>query len=270
VTDMPAWTNVISLAKRNWKIDLRLTQNGVMDPMRRAFGIWAKAHYWQGRVADVCLHAHRIIPADPKLEGEALSGMRHAISRLMEVCARAEAQYTEGFPCQTGRSLPDGSIELAPDSWADRHWTSGRMDFFPECTIPDEPSRFASPDKDRLLATVLGLSRDHHVEVGLDPWAGSPAIHQMKRTWQVTARLSRFAHEGERLSFNPVRFRSEMLFEDVAADLLQVAATGIDRALRNAAPEMPPGFRTLAQYRREEEARKAAMTVDEDQGEPFL
>jgi hypothetical protein len=260
-----AWTTVISLAQRNWVVDFSLANHGLTDKTKRAFGIWAKSHYWQGRIADVSLHAHAIAPVDPALKGEALAKMRRAVGKLAEVCGRAETEYTEGFPCQTGNFLPDGRIDLVSNTWANRHWNSGRTDLFPENTILEDAASFASRDADRILETMLDLSRDHHAEIRLDPWAGPSVVHQMKGTWQVNARLSRFEFGGEKLCFKPLRFRSEMLFEDVAADLLQVAEVGIERALRVAAPEMPPGFRTLAQYRREEEARQAARSPDPDE-----
>ena len=59
--------------------------------------------------------------------------------------------------------------------------------------------------------------------------------------------------------------RAEGKYHDGTVGLMLV----VTRGGTNAAPGMPPGFKTLAQYRLEEEARRAAMVVEDDMGDAF-
>ena len=270
-----SWQTRLDLARRGWHTELRFSRDGIKPSTDSTFacGIWARRHYWNGWIANICLHAHDIFDC---AADDAAQRTAAVIENLAEVCTRAEAEYPDQIPCQTVGRDDQGRIKLAVSEWEMRHVDHHRPKLYPTEAISPALDICAPGDGhiDHLLAA---LSQGLEVEDSINSYFGHARFARdcKNRQWGYRLRISkRRAADGTRITYRPQVFTCESLHETHAASLVEGASAGMNRLfaryaaggdMQGATPNgLPPSMTTLAEYRAAQEAEKAARNRDDD------
>lgn len=260
MTAEQVWATRVQLARRGWMTELRATRSGIgkASDTTYAFGIWARRFHWSGWIADVCLHAHAIVDINTESPEAEIASMCDV---LLDGCDRAERDYVDQIPCQTG--VPKGGIQLAANRFELSCIIDQRRNVFPSEAIPEGVGDHVetAPDQ-QLIPTILSaLHAGYFYEDSITYLDGPPRMARdcSDRKWgyrlRLVKRYSLMDGEPVKLSFQPFKFNSDNLHQGIATQLINASVTSLDALFALYAPGgsaytpggngLPPGQNSL-------------------------
>jgi len=263
------WEARVGLARRGWATEVRLTRTGLgrSGPDRVAAGCWARTWHWAGGIGEVCLHMHAILePSAP----DAVAKLGALISRVGELCEKAERDFPDTVPCQITERGPDGLPLLAENEMQTRHLRDQLRDLTPSENIPEGVE--AGPDP-HLFALMMAARDGLETEDSINPYFGRSRYSRdcENRDWGYKLRMAIRELNGTRISYQPQEFTTRLLAPRVVSGLIGGTKASLLDLFRTYGPEgelagattngLPPGFETLAEVierRPSEEAARGA------------
>lgn len=272
-----SWQCRVSLARMGIHTDTRLNTMGIGNEsgFERSYGVWGKTWFWQGWITELCIHGHALI--DLRHPDDAIGKMTRLHQKVLEAFKRAQVDFPDSIPCMAHKPREDGLIGLVENSWETERATQNPRRHWPTEVLAEGIE--ASTGDETLLRRQLHLSsKGLHVEDALNTYT-SPGrmLHDCKdRTWQFKTRIAVREFQDEKISFKPQEFSTRYLEEESASSLSQTAGDILLESFATYAPGgpkhgatgngLPPGFKTLAEFRAEEEARKEREPIDDEEG----
>ncbi len=258
---MGIWADRTYLASKGWNTDLRIQEerNGAIN-----VGLWAKSWFWQGRVSEISLRAHRQVSDSADLPA-ALDRVAEAVREALE---RAEAEFRDTVPCVTG-VMKDGRIKLAVNAAETQRAFEG-----PVRELPAQAIRFAvdAPEAGTYRQAVMDAASIEGLEYNdaLNNYAEARYLQDTApREWQFECRPRMRRLDGELIRADHHQhsnFSARLIDEDVAASLVSVSSAALRVLFDTYGPGgrlhgatetgLPPGYESVKVYltRQREEA----------------
>lgn len=270
-----SWQTRIDLARRGWHTEMRFSRDGIGPANDTTFscGVWARRHYWNGWIADICLHAHAIFDC---AQPDAAERAAAVIEDVAEVCTRAETDYPDQIVCQTLGRDAEGRIKIAVNDWEMKQVDRNRPKLYPTEAIPPALD-ICAPGEGHIEQMLAALQDGLEIEDSINSYFGHARFARdcKDRQWGYRLRIAkRRAADGARITYRPQVFTSESLHETLAASLIEGARFGMTRLFNRyatggdlagtTANGLPPSATTLAEYRQAQEAAKSAAYADDE------
>lgn len=244
---MGIWADRTYLASKGWNTDLRIQEerNGAIN-----VGLWAKSWFWQGKVSETCLHAHRQLSEVTEIP----SALDRVAGLVREALDRAEAEFRDSVPCVTG-VMEDGRIKLAANTLEAQRATDG-----PERETPAQAIRFAvdGPETGSYRQAVMQAASIRGLEYTdtLNNYAEARYLQDTApREWQFECRPNMRRINGELVRadhYQHAKFSARLIDEEVVASLVNVSGAALRVLFDSYAPGgrlhgatengLPPGY----------------------------
>lgn len=274
-----AWHARIALARLGLHTDSRLTTSGIRNESghERAYGLWAKSWYWQGWISEITVHDHAII--DLRDEEDCLRQIRRCHHRVQEAVERGLREFPDSIPCLSHEKRDDGMLGLVENSWAMENTKGRSREFYPTELIPEgvEVSACSSVTEDLVRAQLGNARMGLDVEDRLNTYTGrSRYTHDCKdRDWHFVQRIAVRNSAGQRVTFRPRDFTSNLLSETSVSTLARSTGHMMVKLFEDYAPggiqhgatenALPPGFMTLDEFQAQREREKVERGHSDDE-----
>lgn len=268
---MTAWTDRVALARSAWSTEIRLDRTGFTPrtPTSVSAGVWARTHYWNGWITDICLHDHLILDL---ADDDAHAQLTALVGNVREVCERAARDFPDQIPCLGDGNDAQGRLKLAVNSWEMRDIAHRPDGFYPtEAIAPGVESQKLPATEDHLARLATAAAAGLHVEDSINPHFG-PARYARDckdRNWGYRLRLAKKQIGEVPVAFRPRALTLESLHEQMICQTITAMHFAVDDLFAAYAPGgahagktcngLPPGEKTRQEYLEEQEARQAAV-----------